>query len=56
MTLQNENAAHYFVDRHASGPSASKLAFIEADGEERTLSYVQLGEESGKLAEFFFEP
>ena len=53
MMQQNENAAHYFVDRHASGPVSQKSAFIEADGEERTLTYAQLAEESGKLAELF---
>ncbi|MEM7214541.1 MAG: benzoate-CoA ligase family protein [Pseudomonadota bacterium] len=53
MVGENENAAIYFVDRHASGANAEKPAFVEADGEKRNISYAELSRESGKMAEFF---
>ena len=53
MKQANENAAIYFVDRHASGSNAEKPAFIEADGEGRTITYAGLSNESGKMAEFY---
>ena len=49
----NENAAIYFVDRQASSDNANKTAFVEGDGAKRSLSYRELGEQSGKMAELF---
>jgi 4-hydroxybenzoate-CoA ligase len=45
-----DNAAVYFVDRHATSAYREKLAFVEAGGEQRSLSYGDLGEQSGRLA------
>ncbi len=47
MNETNGNAALYFVDRHADGAAADKVAFIEG---ERTLTYRELARESGRLA------
>jgi 4-hydroxybenzoate-CoA ligase len=44
------NAAHYFIDRHASGAQAGKSAFIEGG---RTLTYGALASESAKLADLY---
>lgn len=44
------NAARFFVDRHVDEGRAGKVAFIEADGKQRTLSYGQLFEEAGRFA------
>ena len=49
----NGNAAVYFVDRHADGPLAKKNAFIESDGAQRSLTYGDLAERSGRMAEFY---
>ncbi len=49
----NENAAAYFVDRHADGPISQKPAFIEGDGEQRTLTYGDLAEQSGRIAALY---
>jgi len=49
----NGNAALYFVDRHVSGAKGDKIAFIEGDGAKRSLTYGALGEQSGRLAEFY---
>ena len=46
----NENAALYFVDRHLEEGRADKVAFREADGLKRTLTYGQLAEESARFA------
>ena len=46
----NENAALYFVDRHLEEGRAGKVAFREADGLKRTLTYGQLAEESARFA------
>ncbi|MGI9350395.1 MAG: benzoate-CoA ligase family protein [Rhizobiaceae bacterium] len=53
MKQLNENAALYFVDRHTSGPNADKLAFVEADGAGRTITYGELSNNSDKMAEFY---
>lgn len=50
---QNQNAAVYFVDRHAVGELADKSAFVEVAGEKRTLTYGELGQESGKMAALY---
>ncbi|PLX39144.1 MAG: benzoate-CoA ligase family protein [Hyphomicrobiales bacterium] len=46
----NENAAIYFVDRHVSEGRADKVAFREADGAHRSLTYGELSEQSGRFA------
>ena len=51
--MTNKNAASYFVDRHLGTPVANKPVFIEANGEERTLTYGELSHESDKLADFY---
>ena len=52
VTTLNQNAACYFVDRHA-GTIPDKCAFQEADGAERALSYGELGMASGKMAALY---
>ena len=49
----NGNAATYFVDRQANGENADKAAFIEGDGARRTLTYGELGEQSGRMADLY---
>lgn len=44
------NAAHYFVDRHLSEGRGAKTAYIEADGEKRTLTYAELADGSDQVA------
>lgn len=46
----NGNAALYFVDRHVAEGRADKVAFREADGKQRSLTYGQLAEEAGRFA------
>ena len=47
---QNENAALYFVDRHIAEGRGDKVAFREADGDKRELTYGRLAEESARFA------
>lgn len=49
-TAGQANAAWYFVDRHARGAAGAKTAFAEADGAGRTISYADLGEQTGRMA------
>ncbi|PSL18701.1 benzoate-CoA ligase family protein [Shimia abyssi] len=44
------NAAAYFVDRHITEGRAEKLAFREADGARRVLTYGDLAEQSARFA------
>jgi len=53
MSTENGNAAVYFVDRHSTGESAGKLAFVEGNGQQRSLTYAELGEQSGRLADLY---
>ena len=53
MAETSENAAVYFVDRHAEGDRRDKIAFLEADGEKRSLTYEALSRDSGRLAHLF---
>ncbi|MBY6115996.1 benzoate-CoA ligase family protein [Mameliella alba] len=46
----NGNAALYFVDRHVAEGRGDKVAFREADGKKRNLTYGQLVEETGRFA------
>ncbi len=50
---KNENAAVWFVDRHVEEGSAGKVAFKEMYGENRTLTYGELAERSGLVADAF---
>jgi 4-hydroxybenzoate-CoA ligase len=52
MAGTNENAAVYFVDRHAAADYRDKPAFIEGLTE-RSISYAELARETGRLAEFY---
>ncbi len=52
VTVAN-NAAAYFVDRHAEGAACDRIAFREAGGAGRTLTYGQLSEKSGRLGALF---
>ena len=47
---ESENAAVYFVDRHLEEGRADKVAFREADGGRRSLTYGQLAEEASRFA------
>ena len=51
-----ENAAAYFVDRHATSAYRDKFAFVEAGGEQRSLTYGKLAEETGRLAHLLSVP
>jgi len=53
LAEENGNAAEYFVNRHVSQPYADKAAYIEGDGEQRSLTYRQLAHESSKMPEIF---
>ncbi|WP_421904816.1 benzoate-CoA ligase family protein [Mameliella sp.] len=46
----NGNAAIYFVDRHVDEGRADKVAFREADGRKRSLTYGELAEQTGRFA------
>ncbi|MDQ7071246.1 MAG: benzoate-CoA ligase family protein [Rhodobacterales bacterium] len=50
MSHANENAALYFVDRHASSDYTDKPAFVEVDGAQRHLTYGALAQSSGCVA------
>ncbi len=43
------NAATYFVDRHLEEGRADKVAFREAAGEKRTLTYGELADQSDRI-------
>jgi 4-hydroxybenzoate-CoA ligase len=47
---QSGNAAIYFIDRHMAEGRADKVAFREAAGEQRELSYGALSNLSGRVA------
>ena len=47
MSVENNNAAIYFVDRHARGSTAEKSAFIESDG--RNITYSGLKSRTDKM-------
>jgi len=49
-SVTNENAALYFVDRHVEEGRGDKVAFREADGEKRALTYRELAEKTGIFA------
>lgn len=45
-----ENAAIHFVDRHVTEGRGGRVAFVEADGARRSLSYGELAEASARWA------
>lgn len=47
---ENHNAALWFVDRHIDEGRADKVAFREADGQQRDLTYGQLADGSARFA------
>jgi 4-hydroxybenzoate-CoA ligase len=47
---QCSNAANYFVDRHLDEGRGDKLAFREADGAQRSITYGQLATLSAQAA------
>ena len=47
---QNENAVTWFVDRHVTDGHADKLAFREAAGHKRSLSYGELADQTARAA------
>ena len=44
------NAAEWFVDRHLNEGRADKVAFREASGQERNLTYGALAQDAGRVA------
>jgi 4-hydroxybenzoate-CoA ligase len=48
-----KNAANHFVDRHVAEGRADKVAFREADGPQRDLTYGQLADQSARVAAAF---
>ena len=46
----NSNAACWFVDRHSNEGRADKVAFREAFGEGRTITYGELSDQSARFA------
>lgn len=53
MGTTNKNAAVYFIDRHRNGEQGAKTAFIEADVAGRTITYGELAQQSGRLADLY---
>ena len=52
--MANGNAAVYFLDRHIAEGRGDKIAFREADGAQRSLSYGALAEKAGQFAGALF--
>ena len=52
MTTTNENAAVYFVDRHADEDYSDKAAFIESETGVK-ISYADLAHETGRMADLY---
>ena len=50
---ENGNAACYFVDCHIEERRSDKPAFIESGSDGRSLTYGELAEKSGQMAEFY---
>ena len=49
----NSNAAIYLLERHIKGELADKAAFIEGDGDQRSISYRALNNQAAKMAAFY---
>lgn len=52
LTFSNDNAALWFVDRHGEA-TPDRVAFVEADGPERSLTYGALAQATGKMAALY---
>ncbi len=50
MTMTNQNAVLYFLDRHAQGARANHLAFIEIGEGGRQRRYGELAEDTARVA------
>lgn len=50
---ENENAALRFVDYHRDGSRANHIAFREAAGEKRSITYAELAETTDRVANAF---
>ena len=46
---ENHNAALYLLERHAKGALADKTAFLEADGEKRSVTYGDLYDQASRM-------
>ncbi|MCV0395203.1 MAG: benzoate-CoA ligase family protein [Rhizobiaceae bacterium] len=53
MSAGNGNAAAYFVDRHLDEGRGDRIAFAEASGLKRRLTYAALHAESGRMAALY---
>lgn len=53
MSKNADNAAYYFIDKHASGPIASKPAYVETGEGGRSLTYSELGQQSNRFNALF---
>ena len=53
MSTESANAAGFFVDRHATGGTAEKAAFVEGIEGGRSLTYRALAESSGKMVDLY---
>ena len=51
--MANYNSAVWFVDRNADGGAANKPAFIEGQKGGRHITYRELADDSGKMADLF---
>lgn len=49
----NGNAAAYFVERHVLEDYRDKAAFIEADGRQRSISYLELAESASRVGDLY---
>lgn len=53
MQQASANAADFFIDRHLSGEAADKPAFIEGVEGGRSITYRELAERSGRMADLY---
>ncbi len=53
MEQPNGNAALYFVDRHAIGDKAGKIAFMDGIPGGRSITYGELSEKSGRMTSLY---
>jgi 4-hydroxybenzoate-CoA ligase len=49
MMAGNENAALYFIDRHAEGALKDKIAFVESDAGGETITYKDLKDQTNRM-------
>jgi len=53
VSAARHNAATYFVDRHRSGASSQKSAFVMGETPDQTLTYGELADKSDLMASLF---